>query len=53
MLQRPYISKQERTNTKKKMLTPFLTKVTIVAAVLISSGLLVGGLMSSPHSTPE
>ena len=50
MLKKSYqdISKQKTTNTKKKELTPLFTKTTtIVAAVLISSGLLLGGLMSS------
>jgi hypothetical protein len=53
MLEKSYqgISKQETTNTKKKELTPLLAKGTtiVVATVLISAGLLLVGLMSSPH----
>jgi hypothetical protein len=53
MLEKSYqdISKQETTNTKKKEFTPLLTKDTtiVLATVLISGGLLLVGLMSSPH----
>jgi hypothetical protein len=44
------IQKEETTNIKKKVLNPVSIKVTtIVATVLISGGLLLGGLMSSPQ----